>query len=61
MMLSGCLAGLAEALAPQLATFGVSLSLVQPGPVATPFMDNIPKNAGEAAAPEEEEKPDEYT
>ena len=50
--------GLSEAVAPQLATFGISLSLVEPGPVSTPFQANIHKNAGEDGA---EEKPDDYT
>ena len=48
------LAGLCESLAPPLATFGIDLSLVEPGPVSTPFMENIPKNAEKAAAADEE-------
>lgn len=51
-------AGLAESLAPQLSNFNISLSLVEPGPVSTPFSENIPKNHSEAPA---EEKPDAYT
>ena len=47
-------AGLCEALAPPLATFGIGLSLVEPGPVSTPFMENIPKNAEKVAASHEE-------
>ena len=53
-----CHAGLSEALAPQLATFGISLSLVEPGPVSTPFQENIHKNTGDDGA---EEKPDDYS
>ena len=49
-------AGLCESLAPPLATFGIGLSLVEPGPVSTPFMENIPKNAEKAAAAHEEAK-----
>ena len=49
-------AGLCESLAPPLATFGIGLSLVEPGPVSTPFMENIPKNAEKAAAAGEEAK-----
>ena len=49
-------AGLCESLAPPLATFGIGLSLVEPGPVSTPFMENIPKNAGKAAAAHEDTK-----
>ncbi|CAK0745896.1 hypothetical protein CVIRNUC_001653 [Coccomyxa viridis] len=50
------LEGLCESLAPPLATFGIGLSLVEPGPVSTPFMENIPKNAEKAAAAHEEAK-----
>ena len=54
---TSCLcAGLCESLAPPLATFGIGLSLVEPGPVSTPFMENIPKNAEKAAAVEKEAK-----
>lgn len=49
-------AGLCESLAPPLSTFGIGLSLVEPGPVSTPFMENIPKNAEKAAAAHEEAK-----
>ena len=49
-------AGLCESLAPPLGTFGIALSLVEPGPVSTPFMENIPKNAEKAAAAGEEAK-----
>ena len=35
-------------MAPQLHKFGISISLVEPGPVSTPFMDNIDKNTSAA-------------
>ena len=56
----GCLnAGLAEAMAPQLTKFNISMSLVEPGPVSTPFIENIHKNAGAAenSAPKEPSDP----
>jgi len=46
-------------MAPQLTKFNISMSLVEPGPVSTPFIENIHKNAGAAenSAPKEPSDP----
>ena len=54
-------AGLAEAMAPQLSKFGISMSLVEPGPVSTPFMENIDKNTAPAQESAAKEPSDDYT
>ena len=59
--LSWLKAGLAEAMAPQLIKFGISVSLVEPGPVSTPFMENIDKNTAAAQESSAKEPSDAYT
>lgn len=59
--LSCLAAGLAEAMAPQLIKFGISISLVEPGPVSTPFMDNIDKNTAAAKESAAKEPSDDYS
>ena len=48
-------------MAPQLSKFGISMSLVEPGPVSTPFMENIDKNAAPAQESAAKEPSDDYT
>ena len=48
-------------MAPQLVKFGISMSLVEPGPVATPFMDNIDKNTAAEQESATKEPTDDYT
>ena len=59
--LCGLDAGLAEAMAPQLSKFGISVSLVEPGPVSTPFMENIDKNTAAGKESAAKEPSDDYT
>ena len=48
-------------MAPQLLKFGISISLVEPGPVSTPFMENIDKNTAAAKESAAKEPSDDYT